>query len=242
MERGWIASSDDEVRAALEHPGLGVRPPGRHVPSSMEGSALGDVYRRLVRMNDGERHEELRARVDRLISEWDLTRIASIAREASANMVPLADIGAYVVATMIGIERPMEAMPSIRDFAGAIAAGASDAAIARGIAAAPSLLASLPAGIDADEAANLLGFLFQSYAATAALIENRTKGDGAPPVALTRRWAMRDLDLLGTPIQRGEAVIVLLTSPSFHFGAGRHACPGQFIARTIADSLLKSGA
>ena len=58
----------------------------------------------------------------------------------------------------------------------AIAAGASDAAIERGVSAAQSLADALPPDGDADERANLLGFLFQSYAATARLIENRLAG------------------------------------------------------------------
>jgi hypothetical protein len=55
MEHAWVASKPDEVEAVLDSAHLHVRPPFQHVPAAMEGTALGEVFARLVRMNEGER-------------------------------------------------------------------------------------------------------------------------------------------------------------------------------------------
>lgn len=238
MEYGWIVSRDDEVEAVLKHRDLHVRPPGQQVPPAMDGTALGEIYARLVRMNEGERHSELRRRVYETIAGWDLGRVAELASDAATTM-DARDVGAYVVAVMIGLEQPSEALSFIRDFAGAIAGGASDEAIARGIAATPLLLELLPAHDDPDVRANLLGFLFQAYAAVATMVENRLQGRAAPPVVMTRRWAARDVELCGVRVKCGDAIAVLLTSPKFTFGAGRHACPGEAVASAIVHAIAR---
>jgi cytochrome P450 len=237
MEYAWIVSKDDEVEAVLESADLQVRPPSQQVPPAMEGSALGDVYARLVRMNEGRRHSALRPRVEQVIANWDMYSVAALARDAAKRM-PASEVAPYVVARMIAFESPEEALPWIRDFAGAIAGDASDEAIARGVAATPNLLELLPKDDDPDEVANLLGFLFQTYAATGALIGNWMHGYSAPPVVMTRRWAARDLEICGVRLKKGDAVVVLLTSHRFHFGAGRHRCPGQQIAEAIAEATV----
>lgn len=237
MEHAWIVSKDDEIEAVLAHPDLHVRPPGQAVPAAMAGTVLGDVFARLVRMNEGERHTELRARVQRIIAAWDVDRVHDLAREAASTMDPR-EVGGYVVAVMAGLHHPAEATSLIRDFAGAIAGGASDEAMARGIDAAPRLLQLLPAGGDVDERANLLGFLFQAYAAVGTMISNGLSRRTVPPVVMTRRWAASDVELFGVRINRGDMVAVLLTSPAFAFGAGRHACPGEAIAHAIVNGAV----
>jgi hypothetical protein len=164
-----------------------------------------------------------------------LDQVRTIVQHA-ASQVPAQDVAGLTVATVIGLRDPLAALPWIRDFANAVAAGATQEQIARGSAAVEPLLSALPPCDDLDEAANTLGFLFQTYAATARLIDNMVHGRTDPPALLTRRYAIEDTMVGETAIKRDDAVIVLLTSPKFHFGAGRHACPGQQIAKTIADA------
>ncbi len=236
MEYAWIVFNDSEVEEVLQHPDLHVRPPDERIPLAMQGTVLADIFERLVRMNEGERHSALRRSVDGIIGNWNVESLIAVAHNAM-NEVDARDVAAYVVAVMIGLDKPAAAMPLIRDFAGAIAGGASDDAIARGVAAAPELLERLPPHGNADERANLLGFLFQTYAATGTMIENRLQAREAPPVTMTRRWADRDLELFGANIRRGDQLTILLSSPKFYFGAGRHGCPGRHIADIIVNAV-----
>ncbi len=234
MEYAWIVSRDEEVEAVLASGALHTRPAER-VPKAMQGTRLGSIFERLVRMNDGDRHDALRRRVEERLAQWDLGKIARIAHEAASRLAPK-DIAGYTVATVIGLREPQRALPWIRDFADAIAGGAGDEAISRGIAATQPLLDALPDAGDDDEIANTLGFLFQTYAATARLIDNVMSGRTDAPVVMTRRYAADDIEICGKSVRKGDAIVVLLTSPRFHFGAGRHACPGRRIAEVIANA------
>lgn len=79
------------------------------------------------------------------------------------------------------------------------------------------------------------------------------------PIQNTRRFAMRDTELLGKTLPEGSVVLLLLGSanrdtqgsplagelqtqsappPYFSFGRGVHACPGRALALTIAASAI----
>jgi cytochrome P450 len=62
-----------------------------------------------------------------------------------------------------------------------------------------------------------------------------------PPVQNTRRFVAQAGTVAGREMREGDAVLVVLAAanrdpaaPLFSFGAGRHACPGQSLAATIA--------
>ncbi|SDX13342.1 Cytochrome P450 [Pseudomonas sp. NFACC08-1] len=141
-------------------------------------------------------------------------------------------------------------------------------------------------GADPDsKIANLIGLFSQTYEATAGLIGNallaligdpalrRTLRDAPtqvdsllaevqrfdPPVQNTRRFVAAPCEILGTALNPGEVVLVLLASAnrdpqlnprpdtllldrpnrrSFSFGSGRHECPGQTLAMDIARATL----
>ena len=105
--------------------------------------------------------------------------------------------------------------------------------------------------------ANAVGFLTQSYEATAALIGNTLVALAAQPGAYdagavpalvrdvarrdpavhnTRRWAARDVAIGGRPMHAGDAILVVLAAAGQGFGAGAHACPGEALASTIASA------
>jgi cytochrome P450/pimeloyl-ACP methyl ester carboxylesterase len=52
----WVASSADAVTAVLTNNDCRVRPPNESVPPAIAGSPAGEIFRRLVRMNDGAGH------------------------------------------------------------------------------------------------------------------------------------------------------------------------------------------
>ncbi|SOD97493.1 hypothetical protein [Blastococcus haudaquaticus] len=68
--------------------------------------------------------------------------------------------------------------------------------------------------------------LVQAHAATAALVSNLRRGSTAPPVPTTRRvgpdGALVEVDLSDAP-----------------FGRGRHACPGEAIARDLTRAVTR---
>jgi hypothetical protein len=74
-----------------------------------------------------------------------------------------------------------------------------------------------------EESAARVCVLVQAHAATLALIDRLRAGDGAPPVAATRRIA-----------PDGDEILVSLAAAPF--GAGRHACPGQALALHLAGA------
>lgn len=103
--------------------------------------------------------------------------------------------------------------------------------------------------------ANVLGLLSQTYEATAGLIGNavvaRLRGDGQPamqlvdsvlrrdpPVQNTRRFTAADVDIAGAHIGAGQTILLVLAAAGEPFGHGRHACPGQLLARAIALHAL----
>jgi cytochrome P450 len=222
VEQAWIVSRDDEVEAVLSDKSLGVRPPDEPAPRAMQGTVLGEIFVRLARMNDGSRHRELRANVEARLAAWNLADVARLTTEA-VGLVEASEIAGYVIGSSIGLQNPRALLPDIRSFADAVAAGAGDDAIARGVDAAERLLAALPDESDADQRANDLGLLFQAYRATARLLDSALAGRTDPPVVMTRRYNTA-----------GETLAVLLIAPQFNFGAGLHRCPGREIAETIA--------
>ncbi len=239
MDYGWVIAAPEDVEVALNNPFLRVRPPSTPVPEAMRGTVLGDVFSRLVRMNDGERHDALRRRVEEMLAGYCLKEIASIAAQYSLAH-DIADVTSLTMATIVGVSDPEATLPCIRDFAAAISIGARDEAIQRGITAAERLLTLLPVGCQDVDACNALGFLFQAHAATTSLINSMLAGYNDAPVTLTRRYAAADTEIAGQLIREGDAVIILLGPSRLHFGAGPHQCPGQRIAETIASAACET--
>ncbi|MBB3224658.1 cytochrome P450 [Pseudoduganella umbonata] len=120
-----------------------------------------------------------------------------------------------------------------------------------------ALLASVAAAPWPDEhamLANLAGLMTQTFEATAGLLGNcivaRLRGDASDPAVLapavmardpaihnTRRFAAGDLRIDGAHVPAGQALLLVLAGAA-PFGDGRHACPGQALARIIATQAL----
>lgn len=178
----WIAASPAAVREALVHPALAVRPAAEPVPAAMLGTPLGEVFKRLARMNEGPRHDELRAHVETSIARWSVEAVESTARRCADALAAdvargglemdefLYDVPASAIAALIGLEPTADTIEIVRDFARSIAAPADREAAARGAAAAHVLSKALGTDVHDDESANRLGFLFQSHDPVAGLI------------------------------------------------------------------------
>ena len=119
--------------------------------------------------------------------------------------------------------------------------------------------------------ANLVGLLSQTCDATAGLLGNATVAlrtqpqlfaqlraaserwpavlrevsQRDPSIHNTRRYTADAVELHGIRVPAGQMIVVVLASAGhaeLGFGHGRHACPGQSIAQTIATACLQAWA
>ncbi|WP_213952799.1 cytochrome P450 [Variovorax sp. dw_954] len=67
----WVASRADVVAEVLEHPALRVRPVTEPVPRGIAGGPAGEVFGRLVRMNDGALHAVHRRMLQKALAGLD---------------------------------------------------------------------------------------------------------------------------------------------------------------------------
>ncbi|WP_164483777.1 MULTISPECIES: cytochrome P450 [unclassified Polaromonas] len=71
----WIAGSAASVKAVLGNPACHVRPAAEPVPAAIVGSAAGEVFGHLVRMNEGLRHDAPKLALQRFLAGVDLGRV-----------------------------------------------------------------------------------------------------------------------------------------------------------------------
>jgi cytochrome P450 len=83
----WVASSAETVTAVLQGELGRVRPPAEPVPTALLGSPAGEIFGRLIRMNDGAGHCPFNQAVGATLRSLDPARVA---REASASAGRLA--------------------------------------------------------------------------------------------------------------------------------------------------------
>lgn len=82
----WIVASADAVREVLTHPLCLTRPKSGRVPDALHGGAMGDLFGRLVRLNDGPRHRGMKHAIVSAIAKPDHAHIASVARDRIARL------------------------------------------------------------------------------------------------------------------------------------------------------------
>ncbi|WP_011301229.1 cytochrome P450 [Cupriavidus necator] len=84
----WVAAGRAEVAAVLAHPDCRVRPLSQPVPTALAGTAAGELFGRLIRMNDGAAHAPLKAILMRLMASMD----AATAKTRSAGLAGVLDL------------------------------------------------------------------------------------------------------------------------------------------------------
>lgn len=82
----WVASRAAVIRAVLDHPHCLVRPMAEPVPPAIAGSSAGEVFRRLVRMNDGAGHTAPKQALAQALAGVDLDRLAASTRACSTAL------------------------------------------------------------------------------------------------------------------------------------------------------------
>jgi hypothetical protein len=196
----WRTTTSAECEHWLDASVAAVRPPGAPVPSHLVGHPAGDVFARLVRMNDGPLHAALKPATVAAFDALAPEHIAEAADAAATYLVRNAtgDLAATVeawvsgfaplaTAALCGIDVSIagsDVIESAAQLAAAFGPGSSAADTAAANRAAATLGALV--GGAADSAAlrlthtgdaspsvaraNVLGWFFQSYDACAALI------------------------------------------------------------------------
>lgn len=273
----WVASSAATVTAVLTSDLCRVRPPAEPVPKALLGSPAADIFRHLVRMNDGAGHCPFTRAVSATLDSVDRTQAAeqskTSARILSDELGPTADPGrltdfafrlpVYVMAGLLGVpqDRLRETAQWTDDFVRCLSPLSTPEQIEQSKTAAGQLLdlfRSLLAGRGtggllgtlAAEAqrlgredvdvivANGIGFLSQSYEATAGLIGNtllalmsqqrvreQIAGNSGllrhavqevlrydPPVQNTRRFLAGSGEIHGQQMKGGDAILVVLAA------------------------------
>ncbi len=152
----WVAASAQAVNDVLSSPLCRVRPPAEPVPASLLGSPAGDIFRHLVRMNDGLNHcpfkQAVSATLGTVAPAHARERSARWARVLCEELAPHRRAGriaefafhlpVYVVADLLGVahDKLRQTVRWVNDFVRAIAPAANAEQIANGKLAAGHLL------------------------------------------------------------------------------------------------------
>lgn len=112
----WVASSARAVSAVLASELCLVRPPAEPVPSALLGSPAAEIFRYMVRMNDGERHHPNKQGVTAALRSLEARTILELARRWTRPLLersrqemtyPLHKLAfhlpVYVVASLLGV-------------------------------------------------------------------------------------------------------------------------------------------
>jgi cytochrome P450 len=167
--RLWVASSAEAVTAVLASDLCRVRPPAEPVPAVLLGSPAAEVFRHLVRMNDGPGHCPFKQAVAATLGSLDPGRTAEESRRWAGHLAsgPLADFAfrlpVYVTAGLLGVpdDQLQETALRVSDLVASFAPGCGPEALERGKAAAGHLREFFRALLSEPEPAGLLGVLVQ---------------------------------------------------------------------------------
>jgi len=153
----WVASSVDAVTAVLTSDLCRVRPPTEPVPAVLQGTPAGEIFRHMVRFNDGEGHCPFKGAVSAALEALAATRGAECsgawAQSLADAIEPTRDparlsrfafhLPIAVAASLLGV--PDNLLPQVAMWAGAfarcLAPGSGPEEVARGSVAAGHLRA-----------------------------------------------------------------------------------------------------
>jgi len=165
--RLWVATSAAAVTAVLTSDLGRVRPPAEPVPTALLGSPAGEIFRHLVRMNDGPGHCPFKQAVSATLGGLDPALAATRSREVAGRIAtePLADFAFHlpvcVTASLLGVPDGdlRQTALQVSDLVASFAPGAGPEPLARGKEAAGHLLESFRSLLSASAPAGLLGAL-----------------------------------------------------------------------------------
>src|SRR5262245_29889485 len=165
----WVASSAGAVTSVLTNDRCTVRPANEPVPKSLLGSPAAEIFRHLVRMNDGERHCPFTLSVSAALASIDAVQATQqsvkwarfLLDELGSERISrfAFHLSVYVVGSLLGVPSDMLRQTALwtDDFTRCVAPASGPEQIARGKTAAGYLLEMFRALLDREE--ELLGAL-----------------------------------------------------------------------------------
>jgi len=150
--RLWVASSASAVTASLTSDFCKVRPANEPVPKSLLGSPAAEIFRHLVRMNDGERHCPFKQAVSAALGSLGATQAAQQSDKWSRVLLDEGGskrlsrfafhLSVYVMGSLLGLPSDLLHQTALlmNDFARCVAPSSSPEQIERGKTAAGHLL------------------------------------------------------------------------------------------------------
>jgi cytochrome P450 len=108
----WVAASAEAVQAVLTDPRCRVRPLHEPVPEALRWTAGDDIYRRLVRQNDGPEHARLKQAVSAALASLDPHDVERQVRGWATRLLETRPIlmglpfllPAHVIGSLLGIK------------------------------------------------------------------------------------------------------------------------------------------
>jgi len=169
----WVASSAGAVTDVLTNNLCRVRPATEPVPEALLGSPAAEIFRHLVRMNDGERHDPSKQAVAAALASIDAVRVAQqggkwaqfLLDESGSKFIPedltrfAFHLPVYVMGSLLGVPPDMLSQAALwmSDFTRCLAPASSPEQVERGKSAAGHLLKMFHALLARED--GLLGIL-----------------------------------------------------------------------------------
>lgn len=131
----WVAAHAGSVAQALGDPCCRVRPAVESVPAALDGRPAGEIFRHLVRMVDGDRHDQPKLALQRALSSVPATDVVARARATAEQTLPATldaeALTAWVYQTPVAVVADLLGFPSderwaiaseVRDFVACLSA------------------------------------------------------------------------------------------------------------------------
>ncbi|MBA2673433.1 cytochrome P450 [Ramlibacter sp.] len=149
----WVASRAALLDEVFTHPAMRVRPAAEPVPAAIAGQPAGEVFARLVRMNDGAGHQPAKRVVEQVLAGVPAQDVEAATARIAAGLLPRAGDADALNRWMFDV--PVRSVASLLGFGDA--ALASIAASTRAFVACLSHLSTAGQLAEAHAAAMALG-------------------------------------------------------------------------------------
>lgn len=148
----WIAARAATVAEVFDNPACRVRPLAEPVPLALLGSSAGEVFRQLVRMNDGPAHTSGKGVLERALAGVPASRVRARTRAIVSQALPQSDtptdLNAWVFNTPVSVVADLlgsspsgipAIVASVRDFVRCMAPSSDGAQLVKASLAASAL-------------------------------------------------------------------------------------------------------